>query len=63
MNAQDAQSRRPAGAEVIPLFAESQAASPFDQLTARLILDQHRRGVLQEGVLLALLAAATGLRP
>jgi hypothetical protein len=52
-----------AGAEVIPLFGNSNTPSPFDQLTARLILDQHRRGVLQEGVLLALLAAATGLRP
>ena len=52
---------------VIPLRPKPddgiQSSSPFDQLTARLILDQHRRGVLQEGVLLALLAAATGLRP
>jgi hypothetical protein len=59
MNAQP----RPVGAEVIPLFGDARTASPFDQLTARLILDQHRRGVLQEGVLIALLVAATGLRP
>jgi hypothetical protein len=62
MNAQDAQPRRPAGAEVIPLFGNAPIASPFDQLTARLILDQHRRGVLQENLLIALLAGV-GLRP
>jgi hypothetical protein len=37
--------------------------SPFDKLTVTLILEQHRRGELEEGVLLALLQAATGLRP
>jgi hypothetical protein len=34
----------------------------FDQLTTQLILDQHRRGVLQENLLIALLAGV-GLRP
>jgi hypothetical protein len=57
-----AQPPRRAGAEVIPLFGDARTASPFDQLTARLILDQHRRGVLPEPVLLYLLAGV-GLRP
>jgi hypothetical protein len=56
-----AQPRR-AGAEVIPLFGDAHTASPFDQLTVRLILDQHRRGVLQESLLIALLVGV-GLRP
>jgi hypothetical protein len=38
-------------------------ADPFGQLTARLIIAQYRAGTLQEGVLVALLEAATGLRP
>jgi len=38
------------------------ATSPFDQLTVRLILAQHRNGTLSEGMLLALLAAV-GLKP
>jgi hypothetical protein len=31
-------------------------SSPFDKLTVKLVLDQHRRGVLQEALLLYLLA-------
>jgi hypothetical protein len=50
------------GANVFPLRPKLKTASPFDQLTARLILDQHRRGVLPEAVLAFLLAGA-GLRP
>ena len=36
---------------------------PFDQLTARLVLDQYRAGTLPEGVLVAMMAASAGLRP
>jgi hypothetical protein len=48
---------------VIAFPGANKPAKPFDTLTARLILEQHRRGELEEGVLLALLQAATGLRP
>ena len=54
--------RRP-GAKMIPLFGDASICSPFDQLTARLIIQQFRNGTFPEGVLLALLAAATGIRP
>ena len=37
-------------------------ARPFDQLTAALVIAQHRAGTLPEGVLVALLASA-GLQP
>jgi hypothetical protein len=48
---------------VVEFPGSSKRADPFGQLTARLIIAQHRAGTLQEGVLLALLEAATGLRP
>jgi hypothetical protein len=61
---------RMASGNVIPLrpklddgIQASRLPSAFDELTARLIIAQHRNGTLQEGLLLALLAAATGLRP
>jgi hypothetical protein len=65
--------RQPAGGNVIPLRPNLAAAcgteisvpgclSPFDNLTARLVLAQHRAGTLPEPVLLALLAGV-GLRP
>jgi hypothetical protein len=47
---------------VIDFPIKSITASPFDQLTAGLILDQQRRGVLPEAILVALLAGV-GLRP
>jgi hypothetical protein len=37
-------------------FPKSTSTSPFNKLTVTLILDQHRRGVLPEPVLLYLLA-------
>jgi hypothetical protein len=40
----------------------SRRPSPFDNLTATLVVDQYRRGVLPEGVILALLAAV-GIQP
>jgi len=51
-------------AKVIPLFPKlkTDRTSPFDGLTAQLILAQHRNGTLHEGVLLALLAGV-GLHP
>jgi hypothetical protein len=49
-------------AKVIPLFPKLNTPSPFDALTARLVIDQYRRGVLPEAVLVALLAGA-GLQP
>jgi hypothetical protein len=48
---------------VVAFPGSSKPADPFGALTARLIIAQHRAGTLQEGVLLALLDAATGLRP
>jgi hypothetical protein len=48
---------------VVAFPGSSERADPFGQLTARLIIAQHRAGTLQEGVLIALLKAATGLRP
>lgn len=44
---------------VIPLRPGiERAPSPFDRLTARLVLARHREGTLPEGVLVALLAGA-----
>jgi hypothetical protein len=43
-------------------FPKSITTSPFDRLTVRLVIDQHRRGVLQESLLIALLAGV-GLLP
>jgi hypothetical protein len=57
-------------AKVIPLRPRAGAqisapehSSPFDQLTARLVLAKFRAGTLDENLFVALLAAATGLRP
>jgi len=36
--------------------------TPYDELTAALILRQHREGTLPEGIVVALLASA-GVRP
>lgn len=59
----------PRNSNVIPLrpmadsgISASGRASPFDRLTASLVVAQYRQGVLPEGVLVALLAGA-GLRP
>jgi hypothetical protein len=56
-------------AKVIPLrpragiqISAPEHPSPFDKLTVTLILDQHRRGVLPEALLVMLLAGV-GLRP
>jgi hypothetical protein len=46
------------GRKVIPLRPKLDSAAEFDRLTVRLILEQYRRGVLQEGVLVALLFGA-----
>jgi hypothetical protein len=50
------------GAKVISLLPKLNAGSPFQQLTARLILARHRNGTLDPAVLIALLAAV-GLQP
>ena len=48
---------------VIPLSSKiHRAVSPFDQLTAQMILAQHRAGTLPEAIVAALLAGV-GLRP
>ncbi|SEP51117.1 hypothetical protein SAMN02990966_07867 [Rhodospirillales bacterium URHD0017] len=48
---------------VIPLRPGIEAPStPFDQLTARLVLARHREGTLPEGIVAALLAGV-GVRP
>jgi hypothetical protein len=49
-------------AKVIPLFPKLKTGSPFDQLTARLVMDRHRRGELPSAMLEYLLAGL-GLRP
>jgi hypothetical protein len=49
-------------AKVIPLFPKLKTALPFDQLTARLVMDQHRRGELPAAMLEYLLAGV-GLHP
>jgi hypothetical protein len=50
------------GGNVIPLPPRAASAAPFDELTTAIVLDQYRRGVLPEGVIVALLACA-GLQP
>jgi len=45
------------GAEVIAFPRLPHALSPFDRLTATLIVAQHRAGTLPEAILVALLAA------
>jgi hypothetical protein len=49
-------------AKVVPLFPKLKTGSPFNSLTATLVIDQYRRGVLPEAVILALLAGA-GIQP
>jgi hypothetical protein len=46
----------------LPIKLKTDRNSPFESLTARLVLDQHRRGVLPAAVVEYLLAGA-GLRP
>lgn len=50
------------GAKVIPLHPGRNAPSPFDGLTANLVLAQYRAGTLPEAVIVAMMASA-GLRP
>lgn len=50
------------GAKIIPLPTSRNAHSPFDGLTASLVLAQYRAGTLPEGVFVALLSGC-GLRP
>jgi hypothetical protein len=42
-------------AKVIPLFPKLKTASPFDQLTAKLVMAKHRAGTLDPGVVEGLL--------
>ena len=42
-------------ANVIPLFLKLKTASPFDQLTAQLVMAKHRAGTLDPGVVEGLL--------
>jgi hypothetical protein len=42
-------------AKVIPLFPKLKTGSPFDQLTAKLVMAKHRAGTLDPGVVEALL--------
>ena len=49
-------------ANVVDFPSKLNAASPFQQLTARMVIAQHRAGVLPEAVIVALLANA-GLQP
>lgn len=49
-------------ANVILLRPNANTCHSFDQLTARLVIDQYRAGILPEGVIVALLANA-GLHP
>jgi hypothetical protein len=41
--------------KVIPLFPKLKDASPFDQLTAKLVMAKHRAGTLDPGVVEGLL--------
>jgi hypothetical protein len=51
-------SNRPAGDDgKVIQFPRLDTVSPFDRLTATLVVAQHRAGVLPEPVLIALLAA------
>jgi hypothetical protein len=43
-------------AKVIPLFPKLKTGSPFDKLTAALVLKRHREGTLDPAVVEALLA-------
>jgi len=43
---------------VVRLFPERSASSPFDRLTAVLVFQQFRDGTLPEGVFLSFMAAA-----
>jgi hypothetical protein len=43
-------------AKVIPLFPKLKTGSPFDELTAALVMERHRRGELDSAILAALLA-------
>jgi hypothetical protein len=47
---------------VVALRSNFNPASPFQRLTAQMILAQHRAGTLPEGILVALLAGV-GLHP
>lgn len=49
-------------AKVIRLPTAHNTRSPFDELTASLVLAQYRAGTLPEGVIVAMMASA-GLRP
>jgi hypothetical protein len=42
-------------AKVIPLFPKLKNGSPFDQLTANLVMAQHRAGTLDPAIVEALL--------
>jgi hypothetical protein len=49
-------------ADVVDFAPKLNAVSPFQQVTARMVIAQHRAGVLPEGVIIALLVGA-GLHP
>jgi hypothetical protein len=49
-------------AKVIPLFPKLKTGSPFDKLTAALVMKRHRAGTLDPAVVEALLAGV-GLHP
>jgi hypothetical protein len=49
-------------ANVVDIAPKFNAVSPFQQLTARMVLAQYRAGTLPEAVIVALLASA-GLQP
>jgi hypothetical protein len=53
---------RSSSANVVDFPSKFNATSPFQQLTARLVIAQHRAGCLPEAVIVALLVGA-GLRP
>ena len=52
----------PRDADKVIQFPRLDTVSPFDRVTTNLVLAQYRRGVLQEGVLVALLAGV-GTQP
>jgi hypothetical protein len=52
----------PKRGKVVPLLRPMNNAAAFQQLTARLVLDQHRRGVLPAAVI-EYLMAGVGLHP
>lgn len=53
---------RPAPASNVIAFPGAPAASPFGNLTASLVIAQHRAGTLPEGIVVALLAGV-GMAP